>query len=299
MSEKNYKPLLIIGIVAIVAAMTGIYLLEPPSQAETALPSETPSQFETVLTPEDLAKASRPATATVSVARAAGFPSASPRPSGITMTASSQRTTARPTASVSAPASRTARRSPDTGATRSVSPRTPAPAATRRPAASANGIQPQTSPIPTESVLPIDPPEGPEASASVSGDATVEPPPAAEASPNPVPVETESQAGMQRSAFPASVSSRRGAAPGQTAASSAPVVSRGGGLLAAADSKYSITADGVEEAGGMKLIEGFRANGQAVLRDIRNTLLASSSLVKASRNGEELGGFETIGTGPV
>lgn len=95
---------------------------------------------------------------------------------------------------------------------------------------------------------------------------------------------------------PASAS---GNAARRTAVSAAPAVLRGGGLLAAADSSFTITAEGVEEAGGMKLIEGFRANGEAVLRDIRNTLLSSSSLVKAYRDGEEIGGFEPIGTGTI
>lgn len=49
----------------------------------------------------------------------------------------------------------------------------------------------------------------------------------------------------------------------------------------------------------MKLIEGFQATGTAVLRDIRNTLLTSSSLVKGYKDGEEIGGFEPIGTGTV
>ena len=49
----------------------------------------------------------------------------------------------------------------------------------------------------------------------------------------------------------------------------------------------------------MKLIEGLRANGTATLRDVRNNLVSSSSLVKGYKAEEEIGGFELIGTGTI
>lgn len=91
--------------------------------------------------------------------------------------------------------------------------------------------------------------------------------------------------------------------PSQTesdpAGSPTPVVSHGGGLIATAGSPFTITTDAVEEAGGMKVIKGLRAGGTATLRDIRNNLVSSSSLVRGYREGGEMGGIELVGTGTV
>lgn len=195
--EKDYKPLLIIGILAVTAALIGMMILDPPWIREEPMQEETPARFQTVLSPEDLR--------------------------------SSSRTPETPGASVQSPA-------PDTSG---------------MAAGDTAGVSAHLSP----------PSASPSASARVSESAPAED---ADASGSP-----------------------------------APVVSHGGGLIPTAGAAFTITTDSVEDAGGMKLIEGLRANGTATLRDIRNNLVSSSSLVKGYKDSEEIGGFELIGTGTV
>lgn len=275
MADKKYKPMLVIGILTVVIAIVGILLLEPPGSEPDAQETPTPENNQMVLRPEDVAAPEASPDAPSDDAHAAGSApraSRSRRPRASVLAVATWQSTA--PARTGAPG----RSSPSPAPTR----RSAAPAATAaRPAATTERPAAATArPTPE----PTDPPRE-----------TPVPTPAA----TPTEVPTPPSASVTSEPSGAEADETAAATPAEDSLSPSPVISRSGGLLPAADSKFTITMDGVREAGGMKLIEGFQATGTAVLRDIRNTLLSSSSLVKGYKDGEEIGGFEPIGTGTV
>ena len=313
MQDKEAKPkkhtmLLVVGIIAITAAMIGGYLLEPPAAAQPPEPTDVPEQYQMVLDPARLAGTEPPATE-APPASVRPQSTARPSPAGILAAGSPSawrtsalgRESARTTSSGLAANSAAPQRTPSPQPTRTATPR---PQATASPAPTPT----ETEPLAAASDTPT------HASQAASSVSTSEPSGEGTETAMPQPTgsgeETDRDALEFGSALAREAASARQREPraAKTApaevtplavAAPSPTVSLGGGLLPGADSAFTITREGVEAAGGMKLIEGFHADGTAVLRDIRNTLMTSSSLVKAYQDGEEIGGFEPIGTGTV